>query len=294
MQPYHDLLREILDRGTPVPDRTGTGTLAIFGHQARYDLANSFGDLGPTSHGSGFPLITTKKLHWKSIAHELLWFISGDTNARTLNAAGVTIWDEWADPATGELGPVYGAQWRRFPSPPTPDQPQGGQVDQLAGVIEQIRTNPHSRRHIVCAWNPGQLGLMRLPPCHCLFQFRVGPPHPQDPRGPHAPATLDCQLYQRSADCFLGVPFNIASYALLTCLIARHCGLRPGTFIHTLGDAHLYLNHLDQARTQLQRDPFDLPTLSLPDRLDIFSVGFDDIGLNGYRHHPAIRAEVAV
>lgn len=285
MQQYHALLRDILDRGIPRDDRTGVGTLAIFGHQARYDLTNAFGDLGPATPESGFPLITTKKLHWKSIAHELLWFIRGETNVRSLNAVGVSIWDEWADPETGELGPVYGKQWRNWPTP------SGGSVDQLANVIRQIRTAPTSRRLIVTAWNPGEVDQMRLPPCHCLFQFFVAPPHPDE--SDQRPS-LSCQLYQRSADAFLGVPFNIASYALLTCLIARGTGCRPGEFIHTLGDAHLYRNHLDQAALQLSRSPRPLPTLRVPETVDVFSVQFHDIDLLGYDPHPAIKAEVAV
>ena len=284
MRQYHALLRQILDQGHPVEDRTGVGTLSIFGHQTRYDLTNSFGDLGRTTPDSGFPLITTKKLHWKSIAHELLWFIRGETNNNSLKAAGVSIWDEWAG-EDGELGPVYGAQWRSFP------KPGGGHVDQLAQVITSIKENPSSRRHIVCAWNPGQLDAMALPPCHCLFQFRVGPPDPRDASGR---PTLDCQLYQRSADCFLGVPFNIASYALLTCMIAKDAGLRPGTFVHTLGDAHLYRNHIEQAGLQLERDARPLPTIAIDDTKGVFEIGFGDIELNAYDPHPRIKAEVAV
>ncbi|MAY75132.1 MAG: thymidylate synthase [Phycisphaerae bacterium] len=285
MQQYHALLQRILDEGDPREDRTGVGTLAVFGHQSRYDLTNAFGDLGPTTPESGFPLITTKKLHWKSIAHELLWFIAGDTNNNTLAANGVRIWNEWADPETGELGPVYGAQWRSWPAP------DGSRVDQLAAVLDQIRSNPHSRRIMVSAWNPGQLEEMALPPCHCLFQFFVGAPI--DP-GRDGRPTLSCQLYQRSADCFLGVPFNIASYALLTCLVAKATGCRPGEFIHTLGDAHLYTNHIEQARTQLERPHRPLPTLRVRRGEDLFDVRFEDLDIVGYDPHPHIKAEVAV
>jgi len=288
MQPYHDLLREILDRGAPRDDRTGVGTLAIFGHQTRYDLSNAFGDLGPSTPDSGFPLLTTKKVHWKSIVHELLWFISGDTNAWTLRDKGVTIWDEWADRETGDLGPIYGKQWRSWPAPP---ESGGGAIDQLSEVVRSLRENPHSRRHIVTAWNPGELERMALPPCHCLFQFYVGPPLAE--AGDERP-TLSCQLYQRSADCFLGVPFNIARYALLTCLIAQGIGYRPGEFVHTLGDAHLYMNHLDKAREQLGREARPLPTIGVPQEVDVFRVRQEDIELRGYDPHPAIRAEVAV
>lgn len=287
MDQYHDLLRTILERGTPREDRTGVGTIAIFGTQTRYDLANAFGDLGPTTTQSGFPLITTKKLHWKSIVHELLWFIRGDTNARSLQEVGVSIWNEWADPESGDLGPVYGAQWRSWPAPNKP----GGKIDQLRGVVESIRDNPISRRHIVSAWNVGQLDDMKLPPCHLLFQFFVGPP--LEAAGDSKP-TLSCQLYQRSADCFLGVPFNIASYALLTCLVARSTGCRPGEFIHTLGDAHLYRNHEAQAREQLTRDARPLPTISIAEGADVFDARYEDIELVAYDPHPRIVAEVAV
>ena len=286
MHAYHDLLRLILDQGVEKQDRTGTGTLSVFGHQARYDLTNAFGDRGPATETSGFPLLTTKKVHFKSIAHELLWFLRGDTNARTLNEVGVTIWDEWADPDTGDLGPVYGAQWRRWTGP------DGREHDQIADLIAGLRDNPFSRRHIVSAWNPADLDRMALPPCHCLFQFEVAPPRAES--GDDRPI-LSCQLYQRSADVFLGVPFNIAGYALLTCILARHLGYAPGTFVHTLGDAHLYRNHLEQARTQLQRDHRPLPTIALPDAVpDPIGVAFESIELLAYDPHPAIRAEVAV
>ncbi len=284
MHPYHDLLQRILDEGTPKDDRTGVGTLSVFGHQSRYSLHNAFGDLGPAGETSGFPLLTTKKVHFKSIAHELLWFLRGDTNARSLNAVGVTIWDEWADPVTGELGPVYGAQWRSWP------MRDGGSLDQIKTLLHDLATNPYSRRHIVTAWNPADVTDMALPPCHCLFQFEVSPPTADAP----AP-TLSCQLYQRSADAFLGVPFNIAGYALLTCIVARHLGYRPGWFIHTLGDAHLYNNHLEQARLQLSRDHRPLPTLALPEPLpDPLALAYADLELLNYDPHPAIRAEVAV
>jgi thymidylate synthase len=284
MHAYHDLLRTILDTGVRKDDRTGVGTLSIFGHQARYPLHNAFGDLGPTTADSGFPLLTTKKVHFRSIAHELLWFLRGDTNARNLNAVGVTIWDEWADPETGELGPVYGAQWRNWPDR------DGGTIDQIAQLVTGLRDNPFSRRHMVTAWNPADVPDMALPPCHCLFQFEVAPPRDDDER-----PVLSCQLYQRSADVFLGVPFNIAGYALLTCILARHLGYRPGWFVHTLGDAHLYMNHLDQATLQLTREHRTLPRLVLPDRVpDPLAVAFEDLGLIGYDPHPAIRAEVAV
>jgi thymidylate synthase len=264
MQHYHDLMRHVLDNGTRVADRTGVGTLSVFGYQMRFDLDD------------GFPLVTTKKLHLKSIIHELLWFLSGDTNIAYLNAHGVRIWDEWADDK-GELGPVYGRQWRSWP------KPGGGTVDQIAQVVESLKTTPHSRRHIVSAWNPAEIDAMALPPCHCLFQFHV------------ARGRLSCQLYQRSADIFLGVPFNIASYALLTLMIAQVCGLRPGHFIHTFGDAHLYLNHLDQARLQLSRTPRPLPRMGLNPAirtLDAFT--YDDFSLSGYDPHPHIKADVAI
>ncbi len=264
MKTYLDLLRHVRDHGVRKDDRTGTGTLSVFGYQMRFDLA------------AGFPAVTTKRLHWKSVVHELLWFIRGDTNIRYLNEHGVTIWDEWAD-ENGDLGPVYGAQWRRWRGP------DGRLHDQLAQVVEQIRNNPDSRRLIVSAWNVGELERMALPPCHAFFQFYV------------AEGRLSCQLYQRSADLFLGVPFNIASYALLTHMVAHVTGLTPGEFVHTLGDAHIYLNHLEQVETQLAREPYPLPRLRLnPAVKDLFDFTFDDIALEGYRHHPAIPAPVAV
>ncbi len=264
MKTYLDLLRHVRDHGVRKDDRTGTGTLSVFGYQMRFDLA------------AGFPAVTTKRLHWKSVVHELLWFIRGDTNIRYLNEHGVTIWDEWAD-ENGDLGPVYGAQWRRWRGA------DGRLHDQLAQVVEQIRTNPDSRRLIVSAWNVGELERMALPPCHAFFQFYV------------AEGRLSCQLYQRSADLFLGVPFNIASYALLTHMVAHVTGLEAGEFVHTLGDAHIYLNHLEQVETQLAREPYPLPRLSLnPAVKDLFDFTFDDIALEGYRHHPAIPAPVAV
>lgn len=270
MRQYHDLLRRILDEGISKTDRTGTGTLAVFGHQSRYDLSQ------------GFPLVTTKKLHTRSIVHELLWFLRGDTNARSLNEVGVSIWDEWADPDTGELGPVYGRQWRSWPTP------DGGQVDQIQTLLAQLRETPDSRRMIVSAWNVGELDRMALPPCHCLFQFFVSPSE-------SGPDRLSCQLYQRSADVFLGVPFNIASYALLTHMIARAVGMAPGEFIHTLGDAHLYSNHLEQTREQLSREHRPLPTLRLnPSVTDLFSFSYEDITIEGYEPHPHIKAPVAV
>jgi thymidylate synthase len=262
-QPYLDLLAEILAHGVRREDRTGVGTLGVFGRQMRFDLA------------AGFPLLTTKKLHLKSIILELLWFLRGDTNVRWLQERGVSIWDEWAD-AEGELGPVYGKQWRSWAAP------DGRVIDQIAGVTAQIRANPNSRRHIVSAWNPADVDDMALPPCHCLFQFFV------------AEGRLSCQLYQRSADVFLGVPFNIASYALLTLMVAQVTGLQPGEFVHTLGDAHLYLNHLDQARAQLARAPLPPPTMILARRPDLFSFDYEDFKLEGYRAHPAIKAPIAV
>lgn len=271
MQVYLDLLQRIVDNGVDRSDRTGTGTRSVFGHQMRFDLA------------AGFPLITTKKIHLKSVIHELLWFIAGDTNARTLQSNGVRIWNEWADPDTGELGPIYGRQWRSWLAH---DQQC---IDQLAHVIEQIKTNPYSRRHIVSAWNVGQLDEMALPPCHILFQFYVAP----DSDG--HPATLSCQLYQRSADVFLGVPFNIASYALLTLMVAQVTGLAPGEFVHTLGDAHLYHNHLDQAREQLTREPRPLPTMTLdPAVTSIDDFRYEHFTLAGYDPHPHIAAPIAV
>jgi thymidylate synthase len=264
MRQYLDLIDRILTRGVRKDDRTGTGTLSVFGHQMRFDLAE------------GFPLITTKKLHLKSIVHELLWFLAGDTNVKYLRDHGVTIWDEWAD-ERGNLGPVYGEQWRSWPTA------DGAAVDQIGEVIAEIRRNPSSRRLIVSAWNPAAVKEMALPPCHCLFQFYV------------AQGRLSCQLYQRSADVFLGVPFNIASYALLTHMVAQVTGLVPGEFIHTLGDAHLYLNHLEQARTQLGRTPKALPRLKLnPAVKDLFAFRYEDVVIEGYDPHPLIRAKVAV
>lgn len=264
MKPYLDLMRHVLEHGNLKTDRTGTGTRSVFGWQMRYDLA------------AGFPMITTKKLHLRSIIHELLWFLRGDTNIAYLQQNGVRIWDEWAD-ENGDLGPVYGYQWRSWPAP------DGRHIDQIANVVEQIRRNPDSRRLIVSAWNPALVDDMALPPCHALFQFYV------------ADGKLSCQLYQRSADIFLGVPFNIASYALLTLMVAQVCGLQPGEFIHTLGDAHLYLNHLPQAELQLSREPRPLPTLRLnPEVKDLFAFTFDDIELVDYDPHPHIKAEVAV
>jgi thymidylate synthase len=264
MRQYLDLLELVLKRGVEKRDRTGTGTLSVFGHQARYDL------------GDGFPLLTTKKLFVKAIVYELLWFLRGDTNVRWLQERGVTIWDEWAD-ANGELGPVYGRQWRSWPAP------DGGTIDQIANLVRDIRANPDSRRLIVTAWNPADVPKMALPPCHCLFQFYV------------ANGKLSCQLYQRSADIFLGVPFNIASDAHLTMMIAQVTGLQPGEFVHTLGDAHLYLNHLDQAREQLTRQPYALPTMRLDrDVKDIFQFKYEDFKLENYRAHPTIKAEIAV
>jgi thymidylate synthase len=264
MEPYLELLRKVLAEGLRKQDRTGTGTLSLFGHQMRFDL------------GAGFPLLTTKKLHVRSIVHELLWFLSGQTNVRPLQARGVSIWDEWADEA-GELGPIYGRQWRAWPTP------GGGAIDQIARVVEQIRRDPDSRRHLVSAWNVAELDEMRLPPCHALFQFYVG-------RG-----TLSCQLYQRSADVFLGVPFNIASYALLTRMVAQVCGLVPGELIHSLGDVHLYLNHLEQAEIQLARAPRPQPEMRLnPEVRSLFDFAYEDFTLTGYDPHPAIRAPIAV
>ncbi len=270
MRQYHDLLELVLKTGVEKHDRTGTGTLSVFGHQARYDL------------GAGFPLLTTKKLFTKAIVLELLWFRRGDTNVRWLQERGVTIWDEWAD-ADGELGPVYGHQWRSWPSNNNEDGPDGGTIDQIANVVRDIKANPDSRRLIVSAWNPADVPKMALPPCHCLFQFYV------------ANGRLSCQLYQRSADIFLGVPFNIASYALLTMMIAQVTGLKPGEFVHTLGDAHLYLNHIDQAREQLTRKPYPLPTMRLnPDVTSVFDFTYEDFALENYRAHPTIKAEIAV
>jgi thymidylate synthase len=264
MRQYLDLMERVLADGAQKHDRTGTGTLSVFGHQMRFDLAH------------GFPLTTTKKLHVKSIIHELLWFLAGDTNVKYLNEHGVTIWDDWAD-ERGELGPVYGRQWRSWPTP------DGAVIDQMANVVSAIRRNPDSRRLIVTAWNPADVDKMALPPCHCLFQFYV------------AKGRLSCQLYQRSADVFLGVPFNIASYALLTLMVAQVIGLKPGEFVHTLGDAHLYLNHLEQARLQLSRVPRPLPRMSLNTAVnDLFAFRYEDFSLEGYDPHPHIKAKVAV
>jgi thymidylate synthase len=263
-QQYLDLLGEVLERGARKPDRTGTGTLSVFGRQLRFNLDGRF------------PLLTTKKLHFKSIAYELLWFLRGDTNVRWLQQRGVTIWDEWAD-ADGELGPVYGYQWRHWRTP------DGGEIDQIREVVEAIRRNPHSRRHVVSAWNPADIGRMALPPCHALFQFYA------------AEGRLSCQMYQRSADLFLGVPFNIASYALLTLMVAQVTGLAPREFILTLGDAHLYLNHLEQARAQLARSPRAFPRMRLnPEVRDLFAFRYEDFALEDYDPHPAIPAPIAV
>ena len=277
MKTYLDLLRHVRDHGTRKSDRTGTGTLSVFGYQMRFELADHF------------PLVTTKKIHVKSIIHELLWFIRGDATIDYLKRNGVTIWDEWADD-TGSLGPIYGAQWRSWPTP------EGRSIDQLTQVVEQIRARPDSRRHVVSAWNPADLpdesmtpqdnahaGRMALAPCHCLFQFYV------------ADGRLSCQLYQRSADCFLGVPFNMASYALLTLMVAQVTGLKPGEFIHTLGDAHLYLNHLEQVDKQLSRDPLPPPRMRLnPDRRRLEDFVYEDFELVGYQSHPPIKAPIAV
>ena len=264
MQQYHDLMRHVLEHGHDKGDRTGTGTRSVFGYQMRFDLSE------------GFPVLTTKKLHLRSIIHELLWFLQGDTNIRYLKENGVSIWDEWAD-EEGNLGPVYGYQWRSWPAP------DGRHIDQIATVIEQIKNNPNSRRMIVSAWNPALVDDMALPPCHAMFQFYV------------ADGKLSCQLYQRSADIFLGVPFNIASYALLTMMVAQVCGLQAGEFIHTLGDAHLYSNHFEQARLQLERAPKDLPTMHInPEVKDLFGFKFEDFELVGYDPDPHIKAVVAI
>ncbi len=264
MRQYHDLLSDVLEHGTDRPDRTGTGTRSVFGRQVRFDLQ------------AGFPLLTTKKLHIRSIVYELLWFLRGDTNVRWLQENKVRIWDEWAD-ENGDLGPVYGSQWRSWPDG------RGGTIDQIAQVVEAIRTRPESRRHIVTAWNPAEVDDMALPPCHCLFQFYV------------ADGKLSCQLYQRSADLFLGVPFNIASYALLTAMVAQVTGLEQGEFVHSFGDVHLYHNHFEQAREQLGRELRPLPRLTInPDRRDIFAFEFADFMITGYDPHPHIKAEVAV
>ncbi|HUZ13407.1 MAG TPA: thymidylate synthase [Caulobacteraceae bacterium] len=260
---YLGLLSDIITSGAERGDRTGTGTLSVFGRQMRFDLAG------------GFPLVTTKRVHFRSILLELLWFLRGDTNVRWLRERGCTIWDEWAD-ETGELGPVYGRQWRSWAAP------DGRAIDQIAQVQRSIRESPESRRHLVSAWNPADLDDMALPPCHCLFQYYV------------AAGRLSCQIYQRSADVFLGLPFNIASYALLTLMMARATGLEPGELVHTLGDAHLYLNHLDQARRQLARAPYPLPTVHLAERQSVFDFGEDDVVLDGYKAHKPIKAPVAV
>ena len=270
MQVYHDLMQRVLDEGVEKADRTGTGTLSLFGAQMRFDLA------------AGFPLVTTKKLHLKSIIHELIWFLAGDTNIRYLKENGVSIWDEWAD-AEGNLGPVYGQQWRSWAAP------DGRTIDQIAQLLIDLRRNPDSRRLIVSAWNPADLPRMALAPCHCLFQFHVA-----TPRGARRPR-LSCQLYQRSADLFLGVPFNIASYALLTQMIAQVVEMDPGDFVHSFGDVHLYSNHLEQARLQLTREHRALPMLKLnPAVRDLFAFRYEDIAIEGYDPHPAIRAPVAV
>jgi thymidylate synthase len=264
MKQYLDLMRHVLERGHRKGDRTGTGTLSVFGWQMRFDLADSF------------PLLTTKKLHLKSIIYELLWFLRGSTNVRWLQENGVTIWDEWAD-AGGELGPVYGYQWRNW------EAADGRKIDQIAQVIDSIRKNPDSRRHIVTAWNPADIARMKLPPCHAFFQFYV------------ASGRLSCQMYQRSADIFLGVPFNMASYALLTLMVAQVCGLKPGEFVHTLGDAHLYLNHLEQAKEQVSRSPRSPPRMRIsPAVKDISGFHYEDFTLEGYEPHPAIKAPIAV
>nr|WP_316654912.1 thymidylate synthase [uncultured Gellertiella sp.] len=264
MRQYLELLQHVMERGSDRGDRTGTGTRSVFGYQMRFDLA------------AGFPVTTTKKLHLKSIIYELLWFLRGDTNIGWLHQHGVTIWDEWAD-ENGDLGPVYGSQWRSWPTP------GGGHIDQIANLVDGIRRNPNSRRHIVSAWNPAEVDEMALPPCHCLFQFYV------------ADGKLSCQLYQRSADIFLGVPFNIASYALLTMMVAEVTGLQAGEFIHTLGDAHLYHNHFDQAQTQLARQPKALPKMLVrPGVKDLFSFAYEDFTLVGYEADSSIRAPIAV
>ena len=264
MREYLDLMQRILDEGVEKSDRTGTGTISVFGHQMRFDLSE------------GFPVVTTKKVHLKSVIHELLWFISGETNIGYLQDNGVRIWNEWAD-ENGDLGPVYGKQWRRWKTQ------DGTEVDQLAKPIEMIKTNPNSRRIIVSAWNAGELDEMALMPCHAFFQFRV------------ANGKLDCQLYQRSADVFLGVPFNIASYALLTHMVAQVCGLEAGEFVHTIGDAHLYLNHLEQAKLQLSREPLSLPKLHLDQNImDIDEFTYESITVEGYEHHPHISAPISV
>jgi thymidylate synthase len=262
--PYEDLLRDVLEHGTHKSDRTGTGTLSVFGRQLRFDLSKNF------------PLITTKRVHFKSVAVELLWFLRGDTNVKWMQDQGVTIWDEWAD-ADGELGPVYGVQWRSWPTP------DGGHIDQIAELIENLKSNPDSRRHIVSAWNVSELKDMALPPCHAFFQFYV------------ADGKLSCQLYQRSADTFLGVPFNIASYALLTLMIAQQTGLEPGEFVWTGGDVHIYDNHMDQVLKQLAREPYEYPQLNITRKPDsIFDYTLEDFEVVGYQHHPTIKAPIAV
>ena len=264
MKQYLDLLQHVLDHGTERRDRTGTGTVGVFGYQMRFDL------------GQGFPALTTKKLHLRSIIYELLWFLRGDTNIKYLKDHGVSIWDEWAD-AEGNLGPVYGSQWRSWPDG------RGGTIDQIANVVEQIKSNPYSRRLMVTAWNPAEIEEMALPPCHCLFQFYVDN------------GRLSCQLYQRSADIFLGVPFNIASYSLLTMMMAQVCGLEPGEFVHTFGDAHIYKNHLDQVRLQLTREPRPLPTMRInPAKKSIFDFEYEDFTFENYNPHPHIKGEVSV
>ena len=306
MKQYLDLLQYVLDHGTERQDRTGTGTVGVFGYQMRFDL------------GQGFPVLTTKKLHLRSIIYELLWFLRGDTNIKYLKDHGVSIWDEWAD-AEGNLGPVYGSQWRSWPDG------RGGTIDQIANVVEQIKTNPYSRRLMVTAWNPAEIEEMALPPCHCLFQFYVEPgstsgrvteslsgkvatqsnnsatqplSHPATQPLSHSEAPkgrLSCQLYQRSADIFLGVPFNIASYALLTMMMAQVCDLEPGEFVHTFGDAHIYKNHMDQVHLQLTREPRPLPTMHInPERKSIFDFEYEDFRLEGYDPHPHIKGEVSV
>ncbi len=264
MKQYLDLLSHVITNGAEKSDRTGTGTISVFGYQSRYNLAE------------GFPVLTTKKLHLKSIIHELLWFLTGDTNVKYLQENGVKIWNEWAD-ENGDLGPVYGYQWRSWPTP------DGRHIDQITQVVNSLKNNPDSRRHLVSAWNVGQINQMKLPPCHLLIQFYV------------ADGKLSCQLYQRSADIFLGVPFNIASYALLTLMMAQVCGLQPGEFIHTLGDAHIYLNHMEQVKLQLTRDPYPLPLMKInPEVKSIFDFKFEDFELTGYQSHPHIAGKVAV
>ena len=281
MRQYLDLLQHVLDHGTERLDRTGTGTVGVFGYQMRFDL------------GQGFPALTTKKLHLRSIIYELLWFLRGDTNIKYLKDHGVSIWDEWAD-AEGNLGPVYGSQWRSWPDG------RGGTIDQIANVVDEIKRNPYSRRLMVTAWNPAEIQDMALPPCHCLFQFYVEPAATADAQrpaaGPRPPkGRLSCQLYQRSADIFLGVPFNIASYALLTMMMAQVCGLEPGEFVHTFGDAHIYKNHLDQVHLQLTRELRPLPTMKInPAVDDIFDFRYEDFTLENYNPHPHIKGEVSV